>query len=207
MKRYSFLIILTMCFILNSKAQQSDRKPNSPKEDIKVNREYDEQGNLIRFDSTYTYNWSGDTTLMNSILPKDMNGLLNDQFMLLNDSSFMGKSFFDDFDQLFFSPFNSKRDSALLKKFGMNQFHSFNFMKDSLSQDFSDFDDFFGQMNPNKSDSIAPKTHKMPYTGSPRTMDDMMKMMQRQMQEMEEMQREFFEEHQSQKNQPKLKEN
>lgn len=182
-----------MCFILTSKAQQTDQKLNSPKEDYKVNREYDEQGNLIRFDSTYTYNWSGDTTLMNSMLPKDMKGILNEQFMFLNDSTFMGNSFFDDFDQLFFSPFNSKRDSVFMKKFGMNQFHSFNFESDSLTQKFGDFDDFFGQINPDKADSIVPKANKTPNDRTPRTMDDMMKMIQRQMLEMEELQRKFFE--------------
>jgi hypothetical protein len=38
-------------------------------------------------------------------------------------------------------------------------------------------------------------------------MEDMMKMMQQHMQEMEDIQRKFFEEHQSQNKQPKLKEN
>lgn len=31
---------------------------NQPKEDIKVNKEYDKDGNLIRYDSTYTYYYS-----------------------------------------------------------------------------------------------------------------------------------------------------
>lgn len=31
---------------------------NQPKEDIKVNKEYDKNGNLIRYDSTYTYYYS-----------------------------------------------------------------------------------------------------------------------------------------------------
>lgn len=31
---------------------------NYPKEDIKVNKEYDKDGNLIRYDSTYTYYYS-----------------------------------------------------------------------------------------------------------------------------------------------------
>lgn len=31
---------------------------NAPKEDIKVNKEYDKDGNLIRYDSTYTYFYS-----------------------------------------------------------------------------------------------------------------------------------------------------
>lgn len=31
---------------------------NQPKEDIKVNKEFDKDGNLIRYDSTYTYYYS-----------------------------------------------------------------------------------------------------------------------------------------------------
>ena len=43
---------------------------NQPKEDIKVNKEYDENGNLIRYDSTYTYYYSnieGDEIAADSI--------------------------------------------------------------------------------------------------------------------------------------------
>ncbi|MCF8371167.1 MAG: hypothetical protein K9H64_06080 [Bacteroidales bacterium] len=38
--------------------QIQPQQPNEPKEDIKVNREYDENGNMIRYDSTYTWSWS-----------------------------------------------------------------------------------------------------------------------------------------------------
>jgi hypothetical protein len=31
---------------------------NQPKEDVRVNKEYDKNGNLIRYDSTYTYYYS-----------------------------------------------------------------------------------------------------------------------------------------------------
>ncbi len=43
---------------------------NQPKEDIKVNKEYDENGYLIRYDSTYTYYYSnieGDEIVADSI--------------------------------------------------------------------------------------------------------------------------------------------
>ncbi|MCB4234259.1 hypothetical protein LDL59_01710 [Kaistella anthropi] len=43
---------------------------NQPIEDIKVNKEYDENGNLIRYDSTYTYYYSnieGDEIAADSI--------------------------------------------------------------------------------------------------------------------------------------------
>lgn len=42
--------------------QSKDKKlsdvKNAPKEDIIVNKEYDKQGNLIKYDSTYTYFYS-----------------------------------------------------------------------------------------------------------------------------------------------------
>ena len=64
MKQFLLSVILAMCLILNSLAQKPVQKSNSPKEDVKVNREYDEKGNLIKFDSIHTYNWSGDTTMV-----------------------------------------------------------------------------------------------------------------------------------------------
>lgn len=202
MKQFILFFILGTAFAFNSLAQSKDTKSNLPKEDIKVNREYDEKGNLIKFDSTYTYNWSSDTTL-NSMSTEDLNRFFDDDFKFLNDSSFMGDSFFNDLDQLF----ASKRDSILMKKFGKDHFRSFNFNNDSLAINFKNFDDFFGQMNPGKSDSISSKAPKVPFHAKrPRTMDDMMKMLQQQMQEMEEMQRKFFDEHQNSKNEPKLKE-
>jgi hypothetical protein len=198
---------LGTAFAFNSLAQNKDSKSNSPKEDIKVNREYDEQGNLIKFDSTYTYNWSGDTTLVNSMSTEDLNRFFDDHFKFFNDSSFIGDSFFNDFNQLFSNPFSTRRDSVLMKKFGMDHFHSFNFNNDSLAVNFKNFDDFFGQMKPDKSDSISSKAPKVPFSAKhPRTMDDMMKMLQQQMQEMEGMQRKFLDAHQNSKNQPKLKE-
>jgi hypothetical protein len=61
-------------------------------------------------------------------------------------------------------------------------------------------------MRPNKSDSILSKSPHRSLGLQPKSMEDMMKMMQQRMIEMEEMQRKFFEEHQNSKNQPKLKE-
>ncbi len=44
-----------------------------PKTNIKVNKEYDENGNLIRYDSTYSYYYSnieGDSLLRDSVFNK-----------------------------------------------------------------------------------------------------------------------------------------
>lgn len=207
MKRRILFFVLGTCLGLTGLAQTKDSKPNSPKEDIKVNREYDEQGNLIKFDSVYSYSWSGDTTMMKSFSPKDFENLFGNHFGFFSDSTSAGNPFFEDFDLLFAQPFGNKQDSVLMEKFGHNRFHSFNFESDSLALNrFKGLDDFFGQMNRDKTDSISSKAPKVQSNKHSRTIDDILKMMQQQMQEMEEYQRKFFQYHQSLENQPKLKE-
>lgn len=191
MKRYSFLIMLTMCFFLNSTAQKNDQKPNTPKEDIKVNREYDENGNLIRFDSVYSYNWSSDTTLLKSFSPEDLSKQFGDPFGFISDSTFHGNSFFDEFDQMFALPYSGKQDSLMMKKFGLNQhyFNNFGLKNDSLALNFKDFDDFFNNFGSPKSDSILSKS---PHLSKLKSMDEMIKILQQQMQEMEKQHQKFF---------------
>lgn len=191
---YSFFFVMAKSLFFSGLAQSEVQKKNLPKEDFKVNREYDEHGNLIRFDSTYTYNWSGDTTLINDKMPENFDHFFNDHFKFFNDSSSMGNSFFGDFDQLFASPFSSKRDSLMMKKFGMNNFHFFNFDGDSLVNNFNGFDDFWGQLNLEKPDSSSSKSNKKPFHAQHRSVEDMMKMMQQQMKEMEEFHKKLFKE-------------
>ena len=92
MKGFLFLIILTTCLFMNSAAQKTDQQAKTPKEDIKVNREYDEKGNLIKFDSIYSYSWSGDTTLMHSFSPEDFQKSFGDHFGFLSDSTVFNHS-------------------------------------------------------------------------------------------------------------------
>ncbi len=198
MKRFILFFMLICGLYLTNQAQNKDIKKNQPKEDIKVNREFDEQGNLIRFDSTYIYNWTSDSTFVNSMLSKDFDRFFDDHFSHFNDSSFLG-----DFDNLFFIPFSNKHDSVLMEKFGQAPFHSFEFRSDSVPLNSNDIDEFFGQMLPHKSDSIQLRAPQKPFNLAPRTIDEMMKLMQRHMQEMEEMQRKFFEDLQTPKKQQK----
>jgi len=82
-----------------------------PKVDIKVNRHFDEKGNIVGFDSTYTSYYSsvdGDTTKMNTMF-KDFNAYFKDQH----------RSLFDDhFNNLFFN------DSLMYPDFFHNDFFS-----------------------------------------------------------------------------------
>jgi|GEM_PF-3372418 len=53
MKRCILLLALIFGFQLTMTAQKSKSNQASPKEDIHVNREFDKNGNLIKFDSVY----------------------------------------------------------------------------------------------------------------------------------------------------------
>ncbi len=60
-------LVLTSIFLFAGAtfifAQQADTTWNNPDEKITVNKEYDENGNLIRFDSTYVFEWHGDSLI------------------------------------------------------------------------------------------------------------------------------------------------
>lgn len=63
MKKYLLFIILLFLTTSCNAQNKIDRKTEhentiEPKENIIVNKEYDENGNLIRFDSTYSYFYS-----------------------------------------------------------------------------------------------------------------------------------------------------
>ncbi len=186
MKRKILLPMLLLCFVVNIFAQQAEKKARSPIENSKVTREFDENGNLIKYDSVYSYNWTGDTTLMNF---KDMPNFFGDPFSLFSDSTFKGNSFFDDFDQLLSSPFRQQKDSLTSRKFGIHpKFDNFMQNNDSDSFAFPEFDQFFQNFKSAKNDSI-PSGLKIT---RPKSMDEMMQMMQQQLKEMEEQHRKFF---------------
>jgi len=201
MKRIAVIFALAICFSFHSKAHKNDQKPNTPKEDIKVNREYDEKGNLIKFDSVYSYSWSGDSTLMNSISPENLPELFGNHFRNFPDSAFFGGSFFGDSDP-FINLFSGKPDSILLKQFGPNShFHSFEFKNDSLAMHFKSFEDFFEDFGIAQKDTISAKSPQQKFYGFPNgSMDEMLKIFEDQMRQMEEHQKKFFNED------PKLKE-
>ena len=179
MKRFAVLSLMTMCLILNLLAQKPEKKSISPKENSTVKKEYDEKGNLIQFDSTYTYSWSNDTTMLNSMSPEDISKMFSDHFGFKPDSSTLGNSFFKGFSQFFDKQFDDKNDSLLIQKFGKKQFHEFRFDGDSLAMNFPDFDQFFFNFGKSQHDSISPDG-EFPQLKS---MDEMMNMIQKQMEE------------------------
>ena len=194
MKCFLLYSLMTMCLIINSLAQQPKQKSNSPKENSTVKREYDENGNLIRFDSTYTYSWSGDTIFMKSISPENMPDLFDNQFGFFRDSTFTGHSFFDEFDRFFELPFSGLRDLVWMKRFGIQpQFHHFHSQGDSLAMNHG-FDHFFEFFNNNPNDSVfSNELKKGLRTPHRQSMDEMMKLFREQMKTLQEQHRNFFE--------------
>jgi len=190
MKRFVLFSFITICFNVSVLAQ--NKTPNSPKEDVRVNKEYDEKGNLIKFDSLYTYSWSSDTTMLKSFSPKDFPELFGGHFGF-PDSAFNGNSFFDGFDQFFTRPFNGTRDSILMKQFEpFSHFKDLHSPNDSTALNFNDLDNFFREYGGIKNDSVPSKSPKHSFGLQPKTMEEMMQMLQLHMKEMEEYHRQFF---------------
>lgn len=133
MRNFVLPILLLLATVTGSQAQQAKKNQQAPDKQISVNREYDENGNLIRFDSTYVYRWSTDSTFQFPI-GKGWEDLLGKEFFqhdwssrFFNDSSahlppFTGKfpfSFFDDDD--FFRGFGTLPDSVFNRHFSFRQ--------------------------------------------------------------------------------------
>ncbi|HET6558492.1 MAG TPA: hypothetical protein VFG54_14335 [Prolixibacteraceae bacterium] len=184
MKRLIVLLALSFVFQITTMAQNSKSPKNTPKEDIKVNREYDEKGNLIRFDSIYSYSFSGDTTLQDLNFG-DFPANFGSNFSFFSDSSF-NDSFMKDFNFPFFESLSQNEDSIFNK---FHQFHNFKFKNDSTGQYFWDMEDFFKQFQDFKTDSSSTQHFQSEFNFSPQAMFEMM---QKQMQEMEERHRQYF---------------
>ena len=191
MKCYIYLLALIFGFQLTTMAQKSKPDKVAPKEDIRVNREFDENGNLIKFDSTYTYRWSNDTTLIQSFTPEDLSIFFRNQSKIFNDSTFFGDLFFDDFDQLFFSPFSNRKDSIL----NLHRFKNTPFSNDTIASKFFGGFDFFDQFLQGKHDKTSSGFPDLtPFRSNSKSLNDIMKMFQQQIQEMEEYHQKFFRE-------------
>ena len=77
----------------DKKETEISKEVIKPKIDYKVDKEYDENGNLIRYDSTYTYYYSNmdkDAMMKDSIFKK-----FNEHFNNIEEP--FGSSFYDDF--------------------------------------------------------------------------------------------------------------
>ena len=127
MKRISTLIILIFCAMAHLWAQK-----NTPQEKSIVNKEFDKDGNLIQYDSTFVWQWNSDSTMNFSFdenfgFGKEFPGMFEEFF---GDSVFENFGFFNDQNfpsfnnEEFFQHFqHSFHDSAFI--------HGFTFEPDS----------------------------------------------------------------------------
>jgi hypothetical protein len=97
-----YLLIFFSAFIsCNSqeiKQENNKAEIKKPHEEVTVNRKYDENGNLIEFDSTYTYYYSnieGDTIDVNSML-NDFPAFFNNEFFNLHSKNMFNPFFNQD---------------------------------------------------------------------------------------------------------------
>ncbi len=86
-----FIVFLAMFFMYScTKAQKEEfTNTNKPKVHIDVKKEYDDKGNIVRYDSTYSWFWSNVDTLNNHYF--------NDSLF----ANFMKRPKFFDFDMSF----------------------------------------------------------------------------------------------------------
>lgn len=143
MKQIVMVAVAVFLGYLNCNGQIADndttKGKNSPKTNIKVNKEYDDQGNLIRYDSTYSYSYSN---MDNDSIPNDsIFSLFRDRFN--HQFSFSEDPFFKDF---FF------QDSVMKDEFFNDDF----FMK-RFKQNMEQMDNLFQEMDSVKNDFYKKK--------------------------------------------------
>ncbi|WP_321318235.1 hypothetical protein [Labilibaculum sp.] len=128
MRTKSVFFVLILLFSLSGFSQNKINK-TKPNEDIKVNKEFDKDGNLIRYDSTYVYTWSSDSC--HHFTP-------DSAFLNFSDIHEMRKNMQEQLEQLF------NQDSS-----GHKQFQHPFFNEDFFNDDFFNpqffHNDFFSQ--------------------------------------------------------------
>lgn len=190
MKTFSTFLIILFCVSPKIWAQK-----NTPQEKSIVNKEYDENGNLIQYDSTYVWQWNSDTTINFSFddnfafgkgFPEmfgefDADSIF-EQFGFLNDHhfpSFNNDEFFGQFlhsfpDSAFFKDFTFKQDSTFNFQFGP-QFHG-NF-------DFRELEELQKQLQ----EQFKQHSFRVPEFNSPKQQEEWEELMKKQQKEKEEL--------------------
>ena len=151
------MMVLILLSTLFSFAQQHNTQPDVRTE---VHKELDEQGNVIRYDSTYSWSYSGTDSTWAGVMP-DIDSMMQQ----------LGASFdFNPWEQDFFSqdafasPFSSDSTGGFQEDFFFNSFQDFEtFFKQQeqwMQQHMQDFP--FDQQQP-----FLPHDPGTPNTGEP----------------------------------------
>jgi hypothetical protein len=132
MKRIGLIVIVLSVILIGCNGQNAKQKAGvtetdtagNPQTSIKVNRQYDNNGNLVKFDSTYSYFYS--KTNDNKNLRDSIYNNFRNQFR--REYTFSSDPFFND---LFFQDSLLKYD-FYKKDFFTNRFRNNMMMMDSL---------------------------------------------------------------------------
>lgn len=142
MKLLNFMLLFCLLFFNCSgqNKQKSEENTIKPDENVQVNKEYDEFGNLVKYDSIYSYSYSSNSKLQDS---------LKLQFQQhFNTHSFFNDSFFDDFFKPDSLSGNFNPDNFFYKGFMNHDDQIKNMMKrmDSIQKLF--FNQYQGNFHP-----------------------------------------------------------
>ena len=190
MRSFAIFFIILFCGSFQIWAQK-----NSPDEKSTVNKEYDENGNLIKYDSTYVWQWNSDSTFN---FPFDENlafgNHFNDFFGEFDTDSIFEKFGFSNKDWLqsfnnedFFEHFHrSFPDSAIIQNFPFKTDSTFSFhFEDHFPGNFNfpEFEEFQKQFE----EQLKQHSYKVPEFSSPEQQEEWEKLMQKQQKEKEEL--------------------
>lgn len=130
MKTLKFILIFFLLFYSCTAQNKQKNKEDSlkPDENVQVNKEYDEHGNLIKYDSIYSYSYSSDGKINDSIKMQFQKHFSN--------HSFFNDSFFDDFFKQDSASGHFNPDNFFYKGFMNQDDHIKSMMKrmDSIQQ-------------------------------------------------------------------------
>lgn len=113
----ALLLTLSSCYGQINIKKEQDKNLNSPQTKIKVNKEYDKDGNLIRYDSASSYYYSNiqnDTGLRDSIF-NSFKSHFNQKYFF-SDEPFFNHFFFEDS----LSKYNFYKNDFFLNRFRRN---------------------------------------------------------------------------------------
>jgi len=143
-----FMVVLFAGILVFAQEKSKSKRPD---QQISVNKEYDDQGNLVRYDSSFVRSWSSDTTLN----PGDMDAMRKEieNFMkeggfshFLGDSTNLANDPFRDMHHDFFEHFKGNfpdssfqwADTAGIKTPGI-PFSDFGQIREQMMRQFSQF--------------------------------------------------------------------
>ncbi|HSO87196.1 MAG TPA: hypothetical protein VLQ91_11630 [Draconibacterium sp.] len=192
MRKLTLMSIVLFTGVLMVQAQN---KKTMPEEKSIVNKEFDENGNLLKYDSTYVWQWNSDSTMNfsfgdNFAFGKEFPGMFGEFFndSILENFGFLNDHQFPSFnDEEFFQQFqHSFPDSMVIHGFPFETDSMFNFQfghKFPGSFDFKELEDLQKQLQ----EKFNHQNLVFPEFKSPEQKAEWEKLMQKQQKEKEEL--------------------